>query len=121
METWTGSYEDSQAVPGINGDTVCGGDDDNGDEVDGDGDADEPVPQSILDSVNFNRGRVRPNLSLDLSVGARLWTTGSRGVTLQFDVRNVTDRLNVINFSGLFCGTSLAPGRQVTVQLRNRS
>ena len=96
------------------------GNGDSGREDNGDDEADQPVPQSILDSVNFERGRVRPNLSLDLSVGARLWTTGSRAVTLQFDVRNVTDRLNVINFSGLFSGTSLAPGRQVTVQLRIR-
>ena len=99
---------------GINGDRVYGG-------GDGDGEADQSVPQSVLDSVEFERGRVRPNLSLDLSVGVRLWTTGSRAVTLQFDVRNVTDRLKVISFNGLFSGTSLAPGRQVTVQLRIRS
>jgi hypothetical protein len=40
--------------------------------------------------------------------------------TAQVDVRNVTDRLNVVNFSGLFSGTQLAPGRQLTVQLKTR-
>ena len=97
-------------------------DDDGREEEGGDEYADDEgaqlISQPILDLVNFERGRVRPNLSLDFSVGARLWTTGSRAVTLQLDVRNVTDRLNVINFSGLFSGTSLAPGRQVTAQLR---
>ncbi len=97
-------------------------DDDNDD--DGEEDSDDArtqlISQSILDKVNFDRGRVSPNLSLDFSVGARLWTKGSRAITLQFDVRNATDRLNVINFSGLFSGTSLAPGRQLTAQLRFR-
>lgn len=60
------------------------------------------------------------NLYDPLSVGARLWTTGSQAVTLQLDVRNVTDRLNVINFSGLCSGTYRAPGGRVTVQLRLR-
>ena len=46
------------------------------------------------------------------------WEDDGRSVTLQFDVRNVTDRLNVINFSGLFSGTALAPGRQYLVQTR---
>ena len=41
-------------------------------------------------------------------------------MTLQFDLRNATDRLNVINFTGLFSGTALAPGRQATVQLKLR-
>ena len=64
---------------------------------------------------------MRPNLSLDFSIGARVWESGlRRSASVQLDVRNVTDRLNVINFSGLFSGTALAPGRQATVQLRLR-
>ena len=93
------------------------------DKEDGDSDDDaklQPISQAILDRVDFERGRVRPNLSVDLSIGSRIWTKGSREATLQFDLRNVTDRLNVINFSGLFSGTALAPGRQGTLQLRLR-
>ncbi len=85
---------------------------------DGDADEEQPIPESILGQINFDRGRVRPNLSLDFSVGARVWTSGPRSAELQFDLRNAADRLNVINFSGLFSGTALAPGRQFTVQLR---
>ena len=70
--------------------------------------------------MNFARSRVHPNLSLDFSVGSRVWERGSKSATLQFDLRNATNRLNVINFSGLFSGTALAPGRQATVQLRVR-
>ena len=100
-------------------------DDDDGDDDDDDGDDDDagdrhdqPIPKAILDQINFERGRVRPNLSLDFSIGARIWEGGKRRATLQFDLRNATDRLNVINFSGLFSGTALAPGRQATLQLR---
>ncbi|MBI1355843.1 MAG: TonB-dependent receptor [Acidobacteria bacterium] len=111
---------------------------DDADDDDGDGDDDEddspealaddedddnpvqPIPQAILDRVNFERGRVRPNFSLDFSVGARVWEREQRSATLQVDLRNATDRLNVINFSGLFSGTALAPGRQVSVQLKLR-
>ena len=81
--------------------------------------AEQPISQAILDSVDFDRARVKPSLSLDFSLGARVWERGSRRTaTLQFDLRNVADRLNVINFSGLFSGTALAPGRQATLQLR---
>ena len=70
--------------------------------------------------VNFERGRVRPNFSLNFSVGAKAWERGERSATLQFDVRNVTDRLNVINFTGVFSGTALAAGREFSAQLKLR-
>lgn len=95
-------------------------DDDDAEDDDDDDHAADPVPMAILDRINFDRGRVRPNFSLDLSAGLRLWDRDPRSLTLQFDVRNVTDRLNVVNFSGLFSGTALAPGRQATVQMRLR-
>ena len=86
------------------------------------GDYDEvaAIPGAILDRVNFERGRVRPNFNLDLSVGTRLWRRDNKAVTLQVDVINATDRLNLINFSGLFSGTALAPSRMVGVKLRVR-
>ena len=63
---------------------------------------------------------MKPNFSLNLSAGLRLWDQAPRSLTLQFDVRNLTDRLNVVNFNGLFSGTALAPGRQATIQMRLR-
>jgi hypothetical protein len=82
--------------------------------------AESAIAPAILDEVNLERGRVRPNFSLDASLGFRVWDQDPRSLTLQFDVRNMTDRLNVINFSGLFSGTALAPGRQATVQMKLR-
>jgi len=90
------------------------------DDASTDTDESEPIPQSIAEGVDFARGRVKPNYSVDLSAGLRVWDQDPRSLTLQFDVRNVADRLNVINFSGLFSGTALAPGRQATVQMRLR-
>jgi hypothetical protein len=90
------------------------------DEDEDDDDDEQPIAQAILDRVNFERGRIRPNFSLDLSAGVRAWERDGRSLTLQVDARNITDRLNVINFSGLFSGTALAPGRQVSAQLRFR-
>jgi len=74
--------------------------------------------QSVIDRVNFDRGRVRPSSSIDLSAGADLWKKEQRAVRLQADLFNLADRLNVINFAGLFSGTAIAPGRNVAVRLQ---
>ena len=98
-------------------------DDDDDDENEGDDEeegVEQPIPSEILAKVNFDRGRVRPSLSLDVSAGLRVWERDERSATVQLDVRNLTDRLNVINFSGLFSGTALAPGRQVSGRLKFR-
>lgn len=73
--------------------------------------------ERIADRVNFETGRVRPRLSLDASAGVRLTRAAPR-LRLQVDVRNLTNRLDVINFAGLFSGTALAPPRSVAVRLR---
>ena len=78
------------------------------------------IPGDILRRINFGRGRVRPNFQLDFSVGVKIWEQDTRSVDLQFDATNVTDRLNVINFTGLFSGTAIAPGRMIGVRLRTR-
>jgi hypothetical protein len=88
-------------------------------ELEGDDDEEvQPISEEILDRVDFERGRVKPNFSLDLSAGFRIWERELRSLVVQFDMRNVTDRLNVINYSGLFSGTALAPARQFTFQTR---
>lgn len=73
--------------------------------------------QGVLDRVNLQRGRVRPSFSLDLSAGADLWKREELKVRFQADVFNVTGRLNVIDFAGLFSGTALQPGRWAAVRL----
>ncbi len=80
----------------------------------------QSIPQDILNKVDFERGRIRPNLSVDFSAGFRVWEQAARSLTLQIDLRNALDRLNVINFSGLFSGAALAPGRQAAAQMKLR-
>jgi outer membrane receptor for Fe3+-dicitrate len=74
--------------------------------------------QAVLDRVNFERGRVRPTFSLDVSAGADLWKHEKRSVRVQADVSNLTNRLNVINFAGLFSGTAVAPPRWAAARLQ---
>jgi hypothetical protein len=82
--------------------------------------SESPVTASprILERVNFDRGRLRPMFSLDTSAGAQVWRHEAASLNLQADVSNITNRLNVINFAGLFSGTALAPPRNFGVRLR---
>jgi outer membrane receptor protein involved in Fe transport len=69
----------------------------------------------IVDRVDFESGRVRPRFSLDAAAGVALRTHPA--LRLQADVQNLTNRLDVINFAGVFSGTALAPPRSVAVRL----
>jgi len=72
----------------------------------------------IVDRVNLDRGRVKPSLSLDASAGADLWKKDNLTMRLQADVQNLNNRLNVINFAGLFSDTALAPARSFALRLQ---
>jgi outer membrane cobalamin receptor len=74
--------------------------------------------QQIVNRVNFSAGRIRPNFSFDASVGVDIWKREPRMVTFQISGQNLADRLNVINFAGLFSGTAIAPPRSVYARLR---
>ncbi|PYR62087.1 MAG: hypothetical protein DMF91_07975 [Acidobacteria bacterium] len=85
------------------------------------GDRDTAVEQygpRIVDRVDFETGRVRPSLSLDLSLGLVVVKTTRHSLRLQADVRNLTDRLDVIDFAGLFSGTAIAPPRSFSVRMQ---
>jgi len=53
-----------------------------------------------------------------LSASVAIVKTSARSVHIQADVLNLTNRLNVIDFAGLFSGTALAPPRSLAVRLR---
>jgi len=74
--------------------------------------------ERIVDRVDFDRGRVRPSWSLDGSVGIVVAKRARAAVRVQADVRNLTNRLNVINFAGLFSGTAVGQPRSVAVRLK---
>lgn len=72
----------------------------------------------VVDRVNLQAGRVRPSFTLDVSGGLELWKKEALALHVQGDVRNLTNRLNVINFASIFSGTALASPRTATVRVR---
>jgi len=73
--------------------------------------------QQVVNRINFDRGRVRPAFSIDASAAASLYQKDELGLRLQFDVENLNNRLNVIDFGGLFSGNAIAPPRTYALRL----
>lgn len=74
--------------------------------------------QQVVDRVDLDHGRVRPQFSLDASVGVNLYQNDRVRVRLQGDVENINNRLNVIDFAGLFSGNAIGPPRSAFVRLQ---
>jgi hypothetical protein len=72
----------------------------------------------ILDRVDLDRGRVRPNFGVDVGVGANLWRRDRRRLVFRMEAANFTNRLNVINFAGVFSGTALGAPRSLTARVQ---
>ena len=72
---------------------------------------------AILDEVNFDAGRVRPNVSLDAAAGATVYHKEEKDISVVMEANNLTNRVNVINFASLFSGTAVAPPRSVSARL----
>ena len=70
----------------------------------------------IVEQVNFSRNRVKPSWSLDASAGVGVWKHDNVDMRVQADVQNLTNRLNVIDFAGLFSGNAVAPPRSVAIR-----
>lgn len=72
----------------------------------------------MVSRVNFARGRVRPSFAVDLSAGTEIYKNDRFSIRLQADVENLNDRLNVIDFGGLFSGNAIAPPRSYSLRLQ---
>jgi hypothetical protein len=73
--------------------------------------------QAVVDRINFNRGRIKPLLSVNASAGADLYKKEGRTLRLQADGENLNNRLNVIDFGGLFSGNAIGPSRSYALRL----
>ncbi len=73
---------------------------------------------AILERVNLNSGKVRPNLSLDAATGIEVYHHEQRSASLQIRLANINNRVNVINFASLFSGTAIAPPRSLSARAR---
>jgi hypothetical protein len=90
-------------------------------EIDGPANQDFIAQQygaAILSRVNFDRGRVRPSSSIDASIGVELIHADRAKLKFQTDVFNIANRLNLINFAGVFSGTAIDAPRSVAIRLR---
>ncbi len=74
--------------------------------------------QAVVDRVDFGRGRVKPSLAVDVSAGVDLWKHDRMATRFQAEVQNLNNRLNLINFAGLFSGNTIAPPRSYVVRLQ---
>ena len=72
----------------------------------------------VLSRVNFDRQRVRPSYSLDLAGGWDVLRRDRTALILEGEVSNLTNRVNLINFAGLFSGTAVGLPRTASVQLK---
>jgi hypothetical protein len=73
--------------------------------------------QQVVDRININDGRIRPTLSVDVSSAFDLYKKERRVLRLQADVENLNNRLNVIDFGGLFSGNAIGPPRSYFLRL----
>ncbi|MHB8217290.1 MAG: TonB-dependent receptor [Candidatus Sulfotelmatobacter sp.] len=73
--------------------------------------------QQVADRLNFADGRIKSTLSLDISAGVDLYKKETRSLRLQADAENLNNRLNVLDFAGLFSGSAIAPPRSYFLRL----
>jgi outer membrane receptor protein involved in Fe transport len=74
----------------------------------------------LYNELDFQRGRVRPRMILDFSVGADLMQKERVSMNLQFDVQNLTNELFLYNFESVFSGTHVGYPRLFSGKLSFR-
>jgi hypothetical protein len=73
--------------------------------------------QSVLNRINFARGRTYPAFQANASAGADVYRTERVKVRIQADGQNLNNILDVIDFGGLFSGNAIGPPRSVSLRL----
>jgi hypothetical protein len=84
------------------------------------GDYDEALAEygaAVVNRINFDRGRVDPQLSVSATAGVDVYRSDRLNVRLQADGDNLTNRLNIIDFGGLFSGNAIGPARSYSLRL----
>ncbi len=71
----------------------------------------------VIGRINFDRGRILPSLAANASIGADIFKSDRVTARFQADGDNLNNRLNVIDFGGLFSGNAIAPGRSFALRL----
>ena len=72
---------------------------------------------AVISRINFDRGRIKPMLAVSASLGVDVYKGEKINTRLQLDGDNLNNRLNVIDFGGLFSGNAIGPGRSWALRL----
>jgi hypothetical protein len=72
---------------------------------------------AVVNRLNFDRGRVDPSLSIQASLGVDVYKSERINSRFQVDGDNLNNRLNVIDFGGLFSGNAIGPARSFSLRL----
>ena len=72
---------------------------------------------AVVDRINLNSGRIKPTLAVDASLGTQLYKTEKLALNFQADGENLNNRLNIIDFGGLFSGNAIGPPRSYSLRL----
>jgi hypothetical protein len=71
----------------------------------------------VVSRVNLAHGRVRQSLDINASLGAEVYQSEKLRLRMQADGNDLNNRLNVIDFAGLFSGNAIAPQRSFALRL----
>src|SRR5271170_4309903 len=72
---------------------------------------------AVVSRLNFDLGRVDPSLSIQASLGVDIYKSERINSRFQVDGDNLNNRLNVIDFGGLFSGNAIGPARSFSLRL----
>jgi len=73
--------------------------------------------QVVINHLNFVRDRIRPYFTQNASAGVDLYEHEKHSVRLQGDVQNIGNKLELIDFGGLFSGNAIGPSRAFFLRL----
>jgi len=73
--------------------------------------------QVVINHLNFNRDRISPYFTQNLTLGADILKREKFTTRFQGDIANVGNALELIDFGGLFSGNAIGPGRQFTFRV----
>ena len=74
----------------------------------------------LYPEIDFQRGRVKPRMIFDFSIGADLLQKERVSMNVQFDVQNLTNELFLYNFESVFSGTHVGYPRLFSGRLSLR-
>ncbi len=80
---------------------------------------DQYGPQ-VVNRLNFARGRILPLFALNSSMSFEVCHGDRVQMTIHADGENLNNRLNVLDFGGLFSGNAIAPQRSVLLRWDTR-